>query len=90
MSVCLKDVIFFMCSIYVLLTTTKYTEAVSRLVIKISFLLPSYFLNLINKIGINLIEITNKMQLCRTIYYFIVFCLLNMFRAILLLIIRSF
>jgi len=38
----------------------------------------------------NLIEMTNKMQLCRTIYYSIVPWLLNMFRAILSLIIRSF
>ena len=38
----------------------------------------------------NLIEITNKMQLCRTIYYSIVPWLLNMFRAILSLIIGSF
>jgi len=39
----------FMFSFYVLLTAKKYTEAVFRLVIKISFLLPSYFPNLINK-----------------------------------------
>ena len=38
----------------------------------------------------NLTEMTNKMQLCRTIYYSIVPLLLNMFRAILSLIIRSF
>jgi hypothetical protein len=38
----------------------------------------------------NLTEMTNKMQLCRTIYYSIVPWLLNMFRAILSLIIRSF
>jgi hypothetical protein len=38
----------------------------------------------------NLIEITNKIQLCRTIYYSIFPWLLNMFRAILSLIIRSF
>jgi hypothetical protein len=38
----------------------------------------------------NLIEMTNKMQLCRTIYYSIVPWLINMFRAILSLIIRSF
>jgi hypothetical protein len=37
----------------------------------------------------NLIEMTNKMQLCRTMYYSIVSWLLNMFRAILSLIIRS-
>jgi len=36
-----------------------------------------------------LIEMTNKMQLCRTIYYSIVPCLLNMFRAMLSLIVRS-
>ena len=39
--------------------------------------------------NINLIEMTNKMQLCRAIYHFIVPWLLNMFRAILSLIIRS-
>jgi hypothetical protein len=38
----------------------------------------------------NLIEMTNKMQICRTICYSIVPWLLNMFRAILPLIIRSF
>jgi len=38
----------------------------------------------------NLTEMTNKMQLCRTIYYSNVPLLLNMFRAILSLIIRSF
>jgi len=38
----------------------------------------------------NLIEMTNKMRLCRTIYYSIVPWMLNMFRAILSLIIRSF
>jgi len=38
----------------------------------------------------DLIEMTNKMQLCRAIYYSIVPWLLNMFRAILPLIIRSF
>jgi len=38
----------------------------------------------------NLIEMANKMQLCRTIYYSIVPLLLNMFRALLSLIIRSF
>jgi len=38
----------------------------------------------------NLIEMNNKMQLCRTTYYSIVPWLLNMFRAILSLIIRSF
>ena len=38
----------------------------------------------------NLIEMTNKMQLCRTVYYSIVPWPLNMFRAILSLIIRSF
>jgi len=32
--------------------------------------------------GRNLIEMTNKMQLCRKIYYSIVPWLLNMFRAI--------
>jgi hypothetical protein len=37
-----------------------------------------------------LIEMINKMQLCRTIYCFIVSWLLNMFRTILSLIIRSF
>ena len=37
----------------------------------------------------NLIEMTNKMQLCRTIYYSIVLRLLNMFRALSSLIIRS-
>ena len=37
----------------------------------------------------NLIEMTNKMQLCRTVYYSIVPWLLNMFQAILTLIIRS-
>jgi len=39
--------------------------------------------------NINLIEMTNKMQLCRTIYYSNVPWLLNMFRAMLSLIIRS-
>jgi len=38
----------------------------------------------------NLIEMTNKLQLCRTVYYSIVPWLLNMYRAILSLIIRSF
>jgi len=38
----------------------------------------------------NLIEMTNKMQLCRTNYYSMVPWLLNMFRAILSLIIISF
>jgi hypothetical protein len=38
----------------------------------------------------NLVEMTNEMQLRRTIYYSIVPWLLNMFRAILSLIIRSF
>ena len=33
---------------------------------------------------------TNKMQLCRTIYYSIAPLLLNMFQAMLSLIIRSF
>ena len=42
---------FFMSSFYVLLTAKKYTEAVFRLVIKMYFLLPSYFPNLITKIG---------------------------------------
>jgi len=37
----------------------------------------------------NLIEMTKKIQLCRTVYYSIVSWLLNMFRAILSLIIRS-
>jgi len=37
-----------------------------------------------------LIEMANKMQLCRAIYYSIVPWLLNMFRAMLYLIIRSF
>jgi len=37
-----------------------------------------------------LIVMTNKIQLCRTIYYSIVPWLLDMFQAILLLIIRSF
>jgi hypothetical protein len=37
----------------------------------------------------NVIEMTNKMQLCRTVYYSNVPWLLNMFRAILSLIIRS-
>jgi len=36
----------------------------------------------------NIIEMTNKMQLCRTIYYPVVPWLLNMFRVILSLIIR--
>jgi len=39
--------------------------------------------------NINLIEMTNKMQLCRTIYYSIVPWLLSMFRVILLPVIRS-
>ena len=39
---------------------------------------------------ISLREMTKKMQLCRTIYYSIVPWLLNMFRAMLSLIIRSF
>jgi len=38
----------------------------------------------------NLIEMTNKMELCGKIYYSIVSWLLNMFRAILSLIIRNF
>jgi len=38
----------------------------------------------------NLIEMTNKMRLCRTNYYSSVSCRLNMFRAILSLIITSF
>jgi len=38
----------------------------------------------------NLIKMTNKMQLCGTIYYSIVPWLLNMFWAILSIIIRSF
>jgi len=38
---------------------------------------------------INLIKMTNKMQLSRTVFYSIVSWLLNMFRVILLLIIRS-
>ena len=38
----------------------------------------------------NLKDMTNKMQLCRTIYYSIVPCLLNMLQAILSLIIRSY
>jgi len=38
----------------------------------------------------NLIEMTNKIQLCRIIYYSIVPWLFNMFRAILSLISRSF
>jgi len=38
----------------------------------------------------SLVEITNKMQLCRKIYYSIFPWLFNMFRAILSLIIRSF
>jgi len=38
----------------------------------------------------DLIEMTNKMQLCRTVYYSIIPWLLNMIRAILSLIIRSF
>jgi len=37
----------------------------------------------------NLIEMTNKMQLCRTIFYSIFPWLLNMFRAILSLIIGN-
>jgi len=41
-------------------------------------------------ISMNLIEMTNKMQLRRAIYYSIVPWLLNMFRVILSLIIRSF
>ena len=36
-----------------------------------------------NYVHTNPIEMTNKMQLCRTIYYSIVPWLLNMFRAIL-------
>jgi len=40
--------------------------------------------------GLNFIEMTNKMQLCRTIYEFTVPWLFNMFRAILSLIIRIF
>jgi len=39
---------------------------------------------------LSFIQMTNKMQLCRTIYYSIVPWPLNMFRAILSLIIRSF
>jgi len=38
----------------------------------------------------NLTEMTNKMQLCRTVYYSIVPWLLNMFRVILSIIIRGF
>jgi hypothetical protein len=38
----------------------------------------------------NLTEMTNMMQLYKTIYYFIVPWLLNIFRAILSLTIRSF
>jgi len=43
-----------------------------------------------NYVHTNPIEMTNKMQLCRTIYYSIVPWLLNMFQAILSLIVRSF
>ena len=39
---------------------------------------------------LNFIEMNNKMQLCRIVYYSIVPWLLSMFRAILSLIIRSF
>jgi hypothetical protein len=39
---------------------------------------------------VNFIEMTKKMQPCRTIYYSIVSWLLNMFREVLSLIIRSF
>jgi hypothetical protein len=48
--------------------------------------------NMLLQVGsfINLIELTNKMELFRTVYYSIVHWLLNMFRTILSLIIRSF
>ena len=49
-----------------------------------------YYMNYEKSLSKNLIEMTNKIQLCRIIYYSIVPCLLYMFRAILSLIIRSF